>query len=277
MSGYKKYLKVIIIFSVVIFLLRTTVLLLHSGVEKVSLSERTNELCLTEERVFDYADKLTDKQEEKLRILIAKREKQIQADIVLVTLNETMDDSDVMVYSDDFQDEMGFGYNKPYENCAMLVDNWDTGYMWFHTAGNVMNKYDTDGRVNHMIGKVCEFDNISPYYAYKTYINTLYYNMSGTGAFTPVVSLKIILLLAFLSTGVFLFINLYKQGSRNTTVATTYLRNHEYQTIDKSDTFLNKHVTSRKIETSSGSGGSSGGGGHVSGGGNSYGGGGGHH
>jgi uncharacterized membrane protein YgcG len=169
------------------------------------------------------------------------------------------------------------GNNEPYENCAMLVDNWNTGYMWFHTAGNVMNKYNTDARVNHMIGKVCEFDNLSPYYAYKTYINTLYYNMSGTGVFTPVVSLKIILLLALLTTGVYLFINLYKQGNRNTTVATTYLRDHQYRMIDKSDIFLNKHVTSRKIETNSGGGSSGGGGVHMSGGGHSYGGGGGRH
>ncbi len=39
-----------------------------------------------EERVFDYADKLTDEEEEALRELIADKEVMIGCDIVLVTI-----------------------------------------------------------------------------------------------------------------------------------------------------------------------------------------------
>ena len=119
MKGYIRYIKYDLIF--IAFLLAAMFLL--SGIKKAGTdrAERMNAECVTQERVFDYADKLTDAQEEKLRKLIAKREKQIQADIVIVTLDEQMTDYDVMVYSDDLQDSWKFGYNEPYGNCAMLV------------------------------------------------------------------------------------------------------------------------------------------------------------
>ena len=52
--------------------------------------ERTNAECTTTQRVFDYADVLTDREEKKLESLIAKREKQTGCDIVLVTLYESL-------------------------------------------------------------------------------------------------------------------------------------------------------------------------------------------
>ena len=52
--------------------------------------QRTNTECVTDERVFDNAGVLSDREEEKLRRLIAKREKQTGCDIVLVTLNEPL-------------------------------------------------------------------------------------------------------------------------------------------------------------------------------------------
>ena len=44
----------------------------------------------TTERVFDYADKLTDEEEDTLREKIAKAEQKTKCDIVLVTLNESL-------------------------------------------------------------------------------------------------------------------------------------------------------------------------------------------
>ena len=68
---------------------------LHAGhwvLAKTMNYQRTNTECVTDERVFDNAGVLSDKEEEKLRRLIAKREKQTGCDIVLVTLNEPLEE-----------------------------------------------------------------------------------------------------------------------------------------------------------------------------------------
>ncbi len=276
MKGYIKYIKYDLIF--IAFLLVAIFLL--SGIKKAGTdrAERMNAECVTQERVFDYADKLTDAQEEKLRKLIAKREKQIQADIVIVTLDEQMTDYDVMVYSDDLQDSWKFGYNEPYGNCAMLVDNWGTGYMWFHTAGNVLNKYNSDARIDFLLDKTCEYVNMSPYLGYRAYVNTLTKNMQGTVFFTWYVPHLAVFIFALIVTIVFLWINLYKRGARKTTTSSTYMKNQAYQVRRREDLFIGKNVVQRRIETSNrGGGGGGGGGSHRSGGGHSYGGGGRHH
>ena len=63
----------------------------HLAASKAAGYERTNAQCKSEERVFDYGDVLTDREEDKLRELIARREKQTGCDIVLVTLQESLE------------------------------------------------------------------------------------------------------------------------------------------------------------------------------------------
>lgn len=274
MKNYIKYLVCDLIVILILGGLIFAISAVNKRTAEVSVTPRTNTECKITERVFDYADKLTDEQEQDIRTRIASAEQVIQADILLVTLNEEMSDHDVMVYSDDFQDEEAFGYNEPYGNCAMLVDNWATGYMWFHTAGNIMEEYDSDSKINYLLDEICENVNIDTYGAYCTYIDTLVKQMQKKDSLIPHVPLAAVLGFALLVTGIFLFIKLYKVGARKTTVANTYMKDHTYEVRHKEDQFLSKNVTKRRIETSSGG---SGGGVHTSGGGHSYGGGGRHH
>ena len=53
---------------------------------------RNNTQCATEERVFDYADKMTDAEEEALREQIRESEQICGMDIVVVTLDQTLED-----------------------------------------------------------------------------------------------------------------------------------------------------------------------------------------
>ncbi|MCQ2519736.1 MAG: TPM domain-containing protein [Lachnospiraceae bacterium] len=108
---------------------------------KINYYESTNTERITTERVFDYADVLTAKQEAKLRKLIAKREKQTQCDIVIVTLNQSLADYEVEyrnnypteitayeyveVYADKFWEDYKFGYDKPLNLTTGLPDSGD--------------------------------------------------------------------------------------------------------------------------------------------------------
>ena len=52
---------------------------IHSLTGSMRNGERQNTECTTKERVFDQADVLSDEEEEKLRKLIAKREKRLMS------------------------------------------------------------------------------------------------------------------------------------------------------------------------------------------------------
>lgn len=255
---------------------------------------RGNSTCTTQ-RVFDYADVLTDGEEQKLEELIAKYEDRIGCDIVLVIINEPLkeyaesysdqigyvsEDQYVMVYADNFYDENGFGYNKPYGDGCVFVDNWDRtdsaygyAYAWFSTSGRVEDSYSNNA-INNLIDDVTSKVNEDPYEAYKTYVESVYRHMSGKSGLG--ISLFIALISAGIVTVCYLCIHLNKNKGQKTTVSTTYVNGGRPVMNRQQDILVNTHVTRRHIERSD-SGGSGGGGHHTSAGGHSHGGGGGHH
>ena len=251
--------------------------------------ERTNGECLTDERVFDYGDVLTDKEEQKLRDLIARREKKIGCDIVLITLNESLKEyarekeadvpyeEFVRVYAEDFYDSNKFGYNKPVGDGVLLVDNWfreDNGkiYTWFCAVGAADEKYDSY-RIDKLLDDVYEYIEIDPYEAYRAYVNAVYYDMAGKASW-PELPPFLAFLAGLVSMLVFIAIHWRSKKGKKTVVASTYVNGGRPRMNRREDELINKVVTKRRIETSSsGSGGRSGGGGSHSHGGHHGGGG----
>lgn len=298
MKKYIYYFRYFLIAIGILLLLLGTVILAHHLVNQQMETERSNQECLTDERVFDYGDKLTEKQEEKLRKLIAVREKQIGSDIVIVTLNEELEayaksyedkighvpmEDYVMVYADNFYDEFGFGYDKPMGDGAVYVDNWyresdGFRYSWFSTSGKVRLRY-SDDMVDHLIDRVIKWTNISPYYAYRTYVNTLYYDVCGWVNFTAVVPVVGILAVSLLIMGIYISVEMSGNKGKVTTTPNTYVRPERFKIRKQVDDFVTKRVSKRYISKGGGgSGGRSGGGGsHTSSSGGSHGGGGGRH
>lgn len=253
---------------------------------------RTNTECTTEERVFDYADVLTDEEEDKLREQIAEREEQIQADIVLVTLNESLKeyarsyDSSAeyseftMIYADNFYEEHNFGYNKPIGDGVLLLDNIyreDDGrvYTWMCTTGKAEDKYSV-GMIDHILDVFYENVDTDPYIAYRDFVDNVYYDLADKPEVTVAQNYPYVGVAAIAAI-VYILINLSMQKGTKTVNTRTYVNGGQPNYRRKEDMFIRKNVTSRTIETSSGGGGgsSSGGGGHhTSSGGHSHGGGG---
>lgn len=249
--------------------------LVAAGIDNMTAMERLNTECVTEERVFDYADLLTDEEEESLRELIAKREKQAGCDIVLVVANEKLESGySIMEYADDFYDEHKFGYNKPVGDGVLLLDNWYNdgtynGEIWFSTCGKAERAY-SEAMIDDLLDYVCDVVNDNPYKAYKRYVNQVYRDVSGKGVGFEMEPGTIFFIALFVA-GAYLFICLAGHKGKKTTTAYTYVDNGVPQMNHKDDIFITKKVTSRKIESSYGGGG---GGHHRSGGGHSHGGGG---
>lgn len=270
----KKYLKHFLWLFIVIGVL-AVVFIVINVVKKTPETEsytRTNTECLTEERVFDYADKLTDEEEENLRTLIGEKEDQIGCDIVLVTLDDSTN-YNMMGYADDFYDENKFGYNGPWGDGAVYVDNWGTGDTWLSTSGRVETKY-SEGMIDRLVDDVCDVVNSNPYLAYCTYVEELAQDMTKAGSLGVSIPMGTPFIFALLVSGVYLIINLMNNKGAKTTTANTYVAGGVPNIKVQQDIFVNKHVTRRHIERSSGGGG---GGHHMSSGGHSHGGGGGHH
>lgn len=235
--------------------------------------ERTNQECDTKERVFDYADKLTDSEEESLRMLIAEREKQIGCDIILVTLDEELSKS-TMDYADDFYDEHKFGYDEPWGDGVVYVDNWYDGYVWLSTSGKAENRY-SDSMIDRLIDNVTSITNDDPYMAYERYVNMVYEQMSGKRSNSFSMPLSMVLLLSVILTVIYTVTGIINRKTKRTTTITEYVPAGAPEFGTCRDTFLRSHTTRRHIERSSG--GSGGGGHHMSSGGHSHGGGGGRH
>ena len=288
MREYFRYFRWLYIIFAVLLLLFGFLTAGHAIIADIADYNRTNTECTTTERVFDYGDVLTDKEEDKLRELIAKREKQTGCDIVLVTLQESLKDyareidpsvsydKFVKIYAEQFYEEHNFGYNKSNGDGVILVDNWyreDDGriYTWFCTTGKVKDAY-SDADIDHILDNVYRYVESDPYRAYKTYINDFYHDMMGINVVHMNVSGFVPWLIGIITSVIFISLNWKAKRGAKTTTASTYVDGTEPQFRVREDRFLRKSVVHHKIESSSGGGGGHSGGGHSGGG--SHGGGG---
>ena len=197
------------------------------------------------ERVYDYADVLTDEEEQSLREYIAECEEKIQADIVIVTISESVEydlqnpglaeafhakevgstdwSTAMRDLADNFYDYNNYGYNKVHGNGVLLLDNSYEGQKgsWLSTCGNVYD-YFGDYEIDQALYAVDDYIDESPYKAYKNCISYVTRTMEESQESMPMTFAPWILV--------------------GLVVALIYLR---------------KNVVTRRIETSSSSGGSS--------------------
>lgn len=280
MKEYFHYFKWLYIALGVLLLILAGISISQWSAAKIAYYDRTNTECTTTERVFDYADVLTDRQEEKLRKLIAKREKQTGCDIILITLEESLKDyareiepdvsydQFVRVYAEQFYEENNFGYDKANGDGVLLIDNWyreDDGriYTWLCTTGKVKEAYDAEG-IDHLLDNVYLFVEDNPYRAYKTYVNDFYHDMRGMMAGDMYLPGYFSWLVGLLAAIIFVAVNWRSRKGEKTTTATTYVSGGSPTFKVRQDRFLRKSVVTHKIQTNNSSHG--GGGGHSSGG-----------
>lgn len=288
--NWKKYISYFKFWFLAILLLAVLLVVLLAVRGRESAAERTNQECDTQERVFDYADVLTADQEEALRALIAEQEKRTACDIVLVTLNESLadyaaayeeelgylnPDRYTMVYADNFYDEHKFGYDRPYGDGVLLLDNWyreaDGGvYSWLSTCGRAEDRFSSS-MIDSLLTEALANADQDPYGAYVKYVNLFAEMMTESGGI-PDIPVFAPLVLAVLGTVLFVESALRNHRGSKTVNLTTYVEGGKPELKRQEDIFLRKTVTKRHIERNTGSGG--GGGHHTSSRGVSHGGGG---
>lgn len=270
-STYRNIIIGMVVIGLVFGILGFAIKTVRNG--KIHISERTNTECLTEERVFDEADILTDEEEEGLRQLIAEKEKECGGDIVLLLLNDpsVAEMADLRDYTQDFYDNNKFGWNAPAGNGVIYADNWaedSNGHKncWLCTAGKAKESVSSDD-IDDIIDKTCEDVNDDPYHSYRLMINLVAQEMRGGKIFHFNISSFWPFLIALAAAGIFAGVNIGQNKGTDTTDNSTYVKKNGLSVNRKEDQYLRSHVTRRKIEKDSDSGSDLGGTGDFGGGG----------
>ena len=227
------------------------------------------------ERVYDYADMLTEEEEQSLREYIAECEEKIQADIVIVTISESVEydlqdpglpaafpakevgstdwSTAMRDLADNFYDYNNYGYNKVHGNGVLLLDNSYEGQKgsWLSTCGNVYD-YFGDYEIDQALYAVDDYIDESPYRAYKNCISYVTRTMEESQESMPMTFAPWILV-GLVVALIYAAVNLHQNKAKDTTATNQYVDGKKPKINDTRDQYLRKNVVTRRIETSSSS------------------------
>lgn len=288
MKKFIEIFKIPLIIFTVFLVLGIACKVIASNRPKVEF-ERNNSQC-TAERVFDYADVLTDEQEEELRTNISAAEQICGTDIVIVILNESLEEyaksyeniigyvepyQYTMVLADNFYDENAFGFDMPHGDGVIFVDNWyresDGGvYSWLSTSGRVIEELPED-TCEFILDMALDYVEDDPAYAYGYLVELLVDYLDPNVGLGDGLGGIISVIVGLVAGLIFFLANMGGKKGEKTIHTNTYVKSGKADVTQRQDIFLTKTTSRRRIETQTRSGG---GGGHISAGGHSHGGGG---
>ena len=284
-EAIRQYLKYFRVWFIVVGIL-VVVLTVMAGVWNLRHHFTRANMEAPAERVYDYADVLTDNEEERLRSQIAKMEQKIGMDIVIVTINQSVEgeiaaekygyrttywEDNMQDLADDFWDNNKYGYNTTFlvdgveGDGVLLLHNWYEGQNGEHlsTSGAAERRMSSRDIDNILWDTVDEYYDTNPYRAYSAFVAELKNYLGDRGEaplpWLAVIVGPVIIMLFYVSWGV------VQDKTKDTTTAYTYLADGKPIENTRRDEFIRKNVTTRHVPRSSSGGG--GGGGHSSGGG----------
>lgn len=106
-----------------------------------------------EQRVFDEAGLFKDSEIKAFEVEIANSQKQMKADIVVVTAEDTGEKS-TQAFADDFFDQGGFGYGEDRNGVLFLID-MDNRQLTLSTSGSMI-RILTDQRIETILDHVSQ-------------------------------------------------------------------------------------------------------------------------
>lgn len=211
-------------------------------------------------KIYDYANLITKDEEEALYNKVQEFINKYDMDMAIVTINSNPKSSS-MAYADDFYDYNNFGKGTNKTGLLFLIDMQNRN-MWISTTGDAINIY-TDSRINTILDYTYDKISNEDYNGCaEQFIDKASYfaNKGLTGGSKVVTVPKMIcnsLIFAGLVTIVFICIGLATHRKpKKKKEASNYIT-QPLKLSNKLDTFLDKHVSKVKIETSSSSGESS--------------------
>ena len=235
-----------------------------------TVSTRNNAgLIVTDNRVFDQADLLSDAEEQSLERDIKQVRQEKKTDIVMVTTNDA-EGKNSEAYADDFYDTHDFGYEDSHGTGILFLIDMDNRNIWISTSGACM-KYYTSSRIDDAIDTI--YDELkSGQYAlvFSGLLSSVSEYMYDDTGF-DMGYLGYAAIIGGILAGLVLLCLVVNRGGSVTVSSGNYLVGSSKDVYRRSDVHYDTVVHKRKIESNSSGGG---GGSHHSSGGFSHGGGG---
>lgn len=274
----KKYITTMVIMYIIILLLSIPIIIKsisgNTSRRTVVKNRHNTGLIITDQRVFDDADYLSDEEEADLEDEIERIKEDKEVDIVLVVADD-LEGYEYKAYAEHFNDTHDFGYEDANGTCVLVLFDvskaqYDDLGLWICTTGDA-RKYVTDSRCNHIFEKVkSTFKSGRTYDGFAKTLKYVdkYMNVPG---FVPVALTNVFaqILISLLFGGIVLLILLNRRNVKMTVGDHTYLDMNSLKLNAKSDNYINTTTTRTRHSSSSsgGGGGGGGGGGHGGGGG----------
>ena len=229
------------------------------------------------EKVYDFADLLTDSEEKKLYQQATKFIKKTDLDLAIVTVSDytkpRCDGDCTRTYADDFYDYNEFGIGSRHSGVLFLVD-MKTRTIYMTTTGDAMDMYN-DYRIEQIMDAIYqEFTNQNYYDGIAKFMTILenydtigvanskdsHYVISDDGSVVRDIPWLFLIGGPLLITGIVMAIMISRNKLvRVATSSREYLDKETLQTSIVKDRFVHTHTSKTPIYHSSGS---SGGGGH---------------
>lgn len=125
------------------------------------------------EKIYDYADLLSNEEEEKLHSQVMDFIEKYDMDMVFVTINENpygISDEDTELYTEEFYDNNGFGVGKTKDGIIILID-MSNRYSYISTTGEAILVFD-DIRIDLMLDNAYFYLKDGEYYnAFDSFLN----------------------------------------------------------------------------------------------------------
>ena len=246
--------------------------------DEIEVTEKNKELILKtpsineKEKIYDFAELLTEEEEKIIYGKILKYIDETFLDLAIVTINDNNKNSS-MEYADDFYD-----YNFFKENGSLFLIDMDTRNIWISTKGKAITIY-TDEKINNINENIYKYFSDEKYNEGITKFIELFKDYESDKKYNAIKKeqnkgkyIIISLVVSTLITLIIMIILVTKNKLvQKATTADSYINNDKIQIKQISDIFKGRHVSKTKIESSSSCGGSST---HTSSSGSSHGGGG---
>lgn len=200
----------------------------------------------SKQRVYDYADLLTDDEIDRLENLANQHGKKHEIDFIIVTTKDA-DNKDIFSFVEDFYDEMAFGFDKPNGNAAILA--LDMSKRDVYIAGFYKGEKYLDNKRVDLIREKMTPDLSSGNYeeAFTTFIETGSRYMQYIPGVNPESFLLqtwfhmiVALGLAALIVGTMA----YNSGGKVTVNERTYTG--DFKVLQRKDIYITKNVTKRR-------------------------------
>lgn len=230
------------------------------------------------EKVYDFADLLTDNEEKIIYDKIQTFIKTYNMDLAVVTINENNKNSQAD-YADDFYDYNDFGLNEHHDGLLFLIDMENSQYdmensqYYISTTGEAIRMYD-DYRIEGILDYIESYMINGNYYeATVSFINKIssyadsgiptsnkntYIDETGDIVYIKKINIFASIILSGIITLVVILILVNKNKMiKKAEDAYRYVDKNNINITQRNDQFITTHTTSVIISSSSGGGGSS--------------------